>query len=1087
MKILIRLSMFLLFATQLVVAQGNISGVVSDNNGLPLPGATIIIQGTSTGVTTDFDGNYSIDASQGQTLEISFVGYETSFVTVGSESTINVSLALGTQLDEVIVTSLGITREKRALGYAVSEVDDEVIESRASGDVARVLSGKASGIQVTNQGGLSGSGTSVMIRGMSTFSSSNQPLFVVDGVPFQSDTNAMGDFIDGNNGSSRFLDLDPNNIESVNILKGLAAATLYGSAGRNGVILINTKSGVAASGAAKKSEITINTSVFSNEIAMKPDYQNQYGNGFYQGFGWFFSNWGPSFDEGGPAGWFRQPDINGQVSGQPGFLKHPYNSNLGSVYLSRDLLPLLGLSMDSLWEWKPYDSVGDFFQTGTILNTNINFRGSSDDGKLSYNVNYGNLDDEGFTPGNRLRRNTLSVGGNAVLSNKFTVNATMNFTNTNFVSPPVSLADASYTGGAYRSGSGVPSIYANIFYTPRSVSVMDLPYAHPVTGASIYYRSANNIQHPLWTLNNAKDNQETNRVFGGATLTYDVSDNLNVSYRYGYDTYSENNTSYVNKGGSFSFISPETKSGYFEAWTNTVSNITHQLTVNGDYQLDDDWQITFNVGAASNGKEYTRNGLRSTGQNVFNVNRHFNFNNHEEIDGYSNRNVMGVFGQAALDYNDYLYLTLSSRTDWVSNLSEDNNSITYPSASISFIPSEIFDFSSTPIDFLKARVAFGTSATFPTGYPIASTLSLQTKDFRIGGTDIISNTSGSQLGNTNLKPELLEELEFGVEANLFDNRIQAEVSYFDRKTKDLIIDQPLDPSTGYSFTQTNIGEIASEGWEIDLSVDWYRDTKLKWNTFINYTANQSIVVDLGQDTDQIPFAGFTNEGNAAIVGYPLTAMIGTSVARNDEGLPIIQSTGNYQINNDTNVATNPYAFIGDANPDFIANLGNTISYGNFSFYFLFNATIGGDMNSSFIKTLIGRGLTVDTLEREHPFILPGVLANGQVNNKQITNNAVYFTNVLGPAELGTWDASVLRLSEVALSFNLPSKWLETSPFGSASITAQGFNLWYDAYNTPEGTNYDPNIAGLGVGNGSGFEYFNGVSAKKYGVSLKLTF
>ena len=186
MKILIRLSMFLLFATQFVVAQGNISGVVSDNNGLPLPGATIIIQGTSTGVTTDFDGNYSIDASQGQTLEISFVGYETSFVTVGSESTINVSLALGTQLDEVIVTSLGITREKRALGYAVSEVDDEVIESRASGDVARVLSGKASGIQVTNQGGLSGSGTSVMIRGMSTFSSSNQPLFVVDGVPFLS-------------------------------------------------------------------------------------------------------------------------------------------------------------------------------------------------------------------------------------------------------------------------------------------------------------------------------------------------------------------------------------------------------------------------------------------------------------------------------------------------------------------------------------------------------------------------------------------------------------------------------------------------------------------------------------------------------------------------------------------------------------------------------------------------------------------------------------------------------------------------------------------------------------------------------------
>lgn len=223
------------------------------------------------------------------------------------------------------------------------------------------------------------------------------------------------------------------------------------------------------------------------------------------------------------------------------------------------------------------------------------------------------------------------------------------------------------------------------------------------------------------------------------------------------------------------------------------------------------------------------------------------------------------------------------------------------------------------------------------------------------------------------------------------------------------------------------------------------------------------------------------------MGYPLTAMIGSSVKRDDQGRPVIQSTGNYQTDNDTNVATNPYAFIGDSNPDFIANIGNTISYGNFSFYFLFNATIGGDMSSTFIQTLLGRGLTTDTLNREHPFILPGVLANGQVNDKQIDNSAVYFSNVLGPSELGVWDASVLRLSEVSLSYKIPSKWLESTPFGSASVTAQGFNLWYDAYNTPEGTNYDPNIAGLGVGNGSGFEYFNGVSAKKYGVSLKLTF
>lgn len=1060
-------------------AQKTVTGVVSDSDGLPLPGATVLVQGTTTGVTTDFDGNFSINVAEGQILEFSFVGYETAAIAVGAGNVINVTLSLGTQLEEVIVTSLGITREKRALGYAVSEVDNTQIENRASGDVARVLSGKASGVQVTNQGGISGSGTSVVIRGLSTFSSSNQPLFVVDGVPFQSDTNAMGSFTSGNNGSSRFLDLDPNNIESVNVLKGLAAATLYGSQGRNGVILITTKSGTTGTGTrAQKNEVTVNTSYFTNELAMKPDFQMQYGNGFNQNFGWFFSNWGPSFDEEGPAGWGRQNAINGTVSGQPGFLKHPYNSNLNARFLARDLLPLIGLSMDSLWEWKPYDSVGDLFQPGEIINTNINFRGQSDDGKVSYNVNYGNLDDKGFTPGNTLRRNALSFGGRAVLSNKITVNGTLNYTSTDFKTPPIAAA--------YSSGSSDSSLYGNVFYTPRSVGIAQLPYAHPITGASIYYRSSNGIQHPLWTVNNTGDAQMTHRVFGGVSAQYDISDNLNLRYSYGYDVYSEDNTSYQNKGGVDGNL--ETQSGMYEKWNNTSTIFNHQVTINGDFELDDDWSVTFNAGAESVGREYDRNGVRSTGQNVFNVLRHYNFNSQEEIEFYSRRNVLGVFAQAAFDYQDYLYFTLASRTDWVSNLSEENRSITYPSASISFVPTSVLDFGNLPIDFLKVRASYGTSATYPGGYPIASTLSLNTKDFKVDGVEVITNTTGSQLGNTGLKPELLAELEFGLEANLFDNRLSAEISYFDRNTTDLIITQPLDPSTGYTSTRTNIGEISATGWEIDLNADWIRGDKFNWNTSINYTTNQAIVEDLGQNTDQIVYAGFSTRGNAAIPGLPLTSMIGTSVARDDQGRPLVDASGSYRTNNDTNYKTNKYALIGDSNPDFIANIGNTITYGNLSLNVLFNASIGGDMYSSFIMTLLGRGITTDTLDRELPYILPGVLADGSPNNKMIDNATTYFGNlILGGDELRTWDASVLRLSEVSLTYDIPSSWLDKTPFGAASISAQGFNLWYDAYNTPDGINYDPNIAGLGVGNGSGFEYFNGVSARRYGVSLKLTF
>ena len=236
--------------------QKTITGNITDESGLPLPGATVVIENTTRGVSTDFDGNFSIEAAPNEVLVISYVGYTDQKIPIGTSDTFNVSLKPGNQLEEVIVTSLGIKREKQALGYAVSEVDSGALEQRAEGDIGRILSGKASGVQITNQSGISGSGTSIVIRGFNSFSQGNQPLFIVDGIPFSSETNAAGrqgdrnDFVNGNNGSSRFLDIDPNNIESVNVLKGLAAATLYGTQGRNGVILITTKSGSTGAGGA---------------------------------------------------------------------------------------------------------------------------------------------------------------------------------------------------------------------------------------------------------------------------------------------------------------------------------------------------------------------------------------------------------------------------------------------------------------------------------------------------------------------------------------------------------------------------------------------------------------------------------------------------------------------------------------------------------------------------------------------------------------------------------------------------------------------------------------------------------------------
>ncbi|MEN8788320.1 MAG: SusC/RagA family TonB-linked outer membrane protein, partial [Flavobacteriaceae bacterium] len=784
------LTLLLAFVVHLTFAQKSISGVVTDQDGLPLAGASVVIQGTSTGTTTDFDGNYALSAEEGQTLEFQYIGQETTTRVVGAGNTINVQMQESAQaLEEVVVTALGIRREKQALGYATAEVDQELIESRPEGDIGRVLSGKASGVQIIQQSGISGSGTNVIIRGLSTFSSSNQALFIVDGVPFSSDQNSSGrqgdrqDFIEGNSGSSRFLDLDPNQIESVNILKGLAATTLYGSQGRNGVVLITTKGGSTRGGGPKKTEITVSSSMFFNEIASLPDYQNQYGNGFDQNFGWFFSNWGPSFDRAGAAGWGRQSAIDDQ-----GLLDHPFST---TYKLTPSTLAAFPEFADAKYPWRPYNNVTEFFRQGIVTNTSINVNGTSDDGKIGYNVNYGHLSDEGFTPGNKVIRNNFSVGGRAELSNNFTASGTLNYSKTKFVSPPVALSTGSGTQG------GTSSIFSDVFYTPRSVDLLGLPFQNPITGGSVYYRQNDDIQNPLWTLNNSGVQQQTDRVFGQVSLQYALNDNLNLLWRTGLDVYSENNTNYQNRGGVPGNGSARILSGIYETWNNTNTIWDHFLTVNGDYDIAEKFGLTFNIGGTSRREIFDSSGAASDGQQVFGVLRHFNFANTVPIQSFAERNLAGLFAQFDVDYDNQVYLSIAGRNDWVSNFSKENRAQFYPSASISWIPTTTFDGlkSEKVLNYLKVRGGLGVSANFESSaYPIANTLILDVRDFQDAtGSNVVSNTTGVRLGNPDLKPETLEEIEIGIESRWWDSRITFDVSAYTRKTKDLILDRPLDP------------------------------------------------------------------------------------------------------------------------------------------------------------------------------------------------------------------------------------------------------------------------------------------------------
>jgi len=1078
------LTLLLAFVVQISFAQEKtISGTISDQSGMPLPGVNIIVKGTTNGTQSDFDGNYSINANVGAVITFTYVGLKSVERTVGSANTMDVTMEEDASvLDEVVVTAQGIKREKKALGYAVSEVKAEELENRTEGDVARVLSGKASGVQITSQSGSSGSATNVVIRGYSSINGSNQALFIVDGVPFSSDNNTTGSFASGNVGSSRFLDLDPDNIESVNVLKGLAAATLYGSAGRNGVIVITTKSGSGAGAGPRKTEITVNQSYFVNEVASLPDYQDSYGGGFDQSFGWFFSNWGPGFAADGVDGYLNDPagliDANGTV-------EHPYSSSAFLNNLNGGDNVLHNQFDGTRYDWKPYNSVENFFRTGGVSKTSVNIRGASTDGNISYNVNYGHMDEKGFTPGNGLRRNNLSVGGRAKLSNNFTVQATLNYSRTDFSTPPVAASQGNGTTGF--------SVLGNVFFTPRNVDLMGLPYVIPETQGSIYYRNGNDIINPRWTVENAGTTQLTNRVYGTASLAYNINDNITLTYRAGIDFYNERVTRYSNKNG-VNFTAA--RFGELLTMDNNNRIWDHYAALNGSFELTEDIGLSFVAGATSRSTEFDVQGVASTGQLVYGVQRHFNYANQLPIQGTVSRNIIGVFGEASFDYSDYLYVSLSARQDWVSNLPSVNNSQFYPSVSASFIPTSAFEgfksASGKGLNYLKLRAGLGQSAGFPTGYPTVNTVnqSTQQNGGLVGGSSgIITNSISNFLANPDLKPELISEIEFGFDTRFLDNRVDLSVSYFDRQSKDLIVRKPLAPSSGFTFTQDNIGKVEGNGWEADLSFDIVRNDGdgFNWNSRVNFTKSKQIVTE--QDDDQIVYAGFSNQGNAAIRGEQLGVFVGSRIKRDDAGNFLVDGSGNYisegNIVLDDGRSITP--IIGDPNPDYVMNFINSLSYKNFNLGFQVSHTKGGDIYSSTIATLFGRGLIGEN--RKNTFILPGVQeSTGQPNQMQINNSSYYFSNVLfGPSELQVYDGSVLRLQEVSIGYTFPERFLEKTPFGSLSITASGFNLWYDAYNTPDETNFDPNVAGVGVGNGRGWDYLNGPSSKRYGLSIKASF
>jgi len=1064
-KLMLLFAIFSIFELH-VCAQNTITGKVIDDSGDALPGVSVLVKGTTIGTMTIADGTFSLEVPEGsETLVFSYIGMETQETAI-TGAVINVTLLQSSkELEEVVVTALGIKREKKALGYSVSTVDSEELTKKPEADIASALKGKVAGVNIVGAAGIVGAGSSITIRGSSSINGSNQPLFVVDGIPFNASSNQIGGFSSGggntNMASSRFLDIDPNMIESINILKGLTASVLYGEAGRNGVILITTK-GTSAQ-AEEKFEANVNQSVYVNMVAQLPDYLNSYGQGGdnVTNVG-FAGNWGNPFSD----------DL---------MVQH----HLDQAQFAASFPQFQGEEV----LYQPYENnVKDFFRNGWSYNTSVNILNGFKNGNVSFNAGY--TDEDGYIPENNLKRLNSGLVVN-FQKNKFKFSGNINYVNTQYKTPPV----------AARGAFNAVTIFERLLYIPRNLDLTNLPYQDPIDGSSVYYR--NDQENPYWLLYNSSNLSNNNRIWGYSQVKYDITDKLSLQYKFGLDRYSDNKSYYINKGGVSSTYAENgyKRDAFIE---NKVYN--QDLILNlSEINLTNDINVGAVAGTQIRSERYNRTGITSVGQIVFGGLQHDNFETSSNIDPLTGvaldsereTNLIGVYGQATAGFRNYLYLTLSGRNDWGSTVEKENRSIFYPSVSLSFIPTDaLTSLKGDFLNYLKLRLNYATSSEFPGAYLTRDSYVLDPQSFDNGQGSVPSIFASTILGNPNLKPALHSEYEIGVESYLWKNKISFEGTYYYKVSKNQIVTKRLDPAVGSNITFVNLGRVDTWGYEVNLGLNPINSKSFSWQMNNVFGAYRSEVIDTGGD--KIMTAGFTNQGNFAIEGQPLGVIVGNYAVKDDEGRLLINANdGKIIDSNDLGYDTD---IVGDPTPDWKLSSINILSYKGLSFSFQLDYTHGGDFYSQTISTLLRRGVTKDTENREVTYILPGILAdpntgipltdeNGNTieNNIQLGLNDVHFLNINDPTSGGIYDASIFRIRELSLAYSLPQNFINKLSLTGASLGISAQNLWYYAPNVPEYTNFDPETLSTGVGNGMGLEFNSAPSSKKFAFTLKMSF
>ncbi|MBL7746199.1 MAG: SusC/RagA family TonB-linked outer membrane protein [Chitinophagaceae bacterium] len=1044
MKKLLLTVMLFIAGFSFAVAQRNVSGKVTDRkDGSPLSGVSVSVKGTNTAVQTNAQGEFSLSGvADNATLVFSNVSYKTVETKLSGSNTLSIILdESAQQLTEVIVTANAVKREARSVGYAQSTINNAELTKGKDRSVLNSLQGKVAGVQISSSSGGVGSSTRIVFRGGTSITGNNQALIVVDGIPIDNSQTDAGDNLNNQvDAGNRGNDINPDDVESVTLLKGPAAAALYGTRAANGALIITTKTGKSLKG--KRSEIIVSSSYNLESILKLPEYQNEYGQGG-QGAPDSRENfsWGPQFD--------------GAV--------RPWGQQIGD---SQRVKPYVGLK----------NNVKEFFDIGRTLTNNVSFAQNNE--KSSFFLSYNNVDQKGIMPGTSYKRNSVKLSGTADLSEKFYSSASINYIR--------SKGDLSVQG----QGS---SPYDQVLQTPRDISLLELKdYKNKFNDLNGYYGAY--TVNPWYILGEDSYTSVMDRILGNAQIGYKPVKWLDISLRVGTDVSSDKRKQIDSKR----VIDPNSQNagnnfaGRYSETTINIREFTSDLIATAKKNITNDLALTVLVG--HNIRQ--RNVDNQFSQiNSLTIPFYYNLANSAQPPVTTNfnnlRRLYGVYSDVNLAYKNFLFLGLTGRNDWSSTLPKGKNNFFYPSVNSSFVFSEAFKMPKF-ISYGKIRASaaqvgndaapYLLESVFITGTVTDGQLNSQV-NFPLNGTP--GFTQGNVIGNPEIRPEITTSYEGGIELGFLNNRITFEGTVYSNKSKDQIITVPIAASSGYTTQTLNAGLITNKGIELLLRGTPVKTRNFSWDITATFTRNRNKVVELFPGTEQLALGGFNGGTMVAQVGQPYGSFFGSSFLRSPDGNIVVDATTGYPV-------TDPIAKIhGNVQPDFLAGLNNSFSYKGFSLSFLFDAKKGGVFYSRTKALQEFVGTDPRTLYNDRaPFVVPGSVVLGPdgkytPNTTPVQNAENYWTSFSSPRAMEHLvDASFIKLREASLTYRLPSTLFKKGIKG-VMVGISGRNLWLK---TPKENTYaDPETSSFGTGNVQGYEYGTIPSLRNYGVNVRVSF